>query len=251
MSPRRNVACTGGGDAYIESKVHAEKLFRRLTGEIGVPAVVVRLANVIGAGSPIFVAGIAQRIAEGRPVGYSDGYSNATHVQNIAAYVGHLLRATDEDLKTHGPYHHMVELSDRRWSEIIGTIAEVVGRAPVYLDDPHAATRRAVRRTAMSLAKRAYKTRLGGFARAAFALRPPPAFLTRITSAAAGNDPVAQRGSLPPGDAQFLRILSLGVRMQPHTLAGWTPPVTFASAMEEITRWLHDAGYALDADVAR
>jgi nucleoside-diphosphate-sugar epimerase len=238
------------GDTYVESKIHAEKLFARMTDAMGMPPVVVRLSNVIGPGSPIFVAGIAQRIAEGRPVGYSpDGFSNATHVANIADYVGRLLDATDEELRAHGPYHHMSEYSNRRWSEIVGRMADVVGRAPVYLDAPAQRTREDLRGTAMGLAKRAYKTRLGGVARAAFALRPPPEFLSRIASAGSGE--TAAPGTPPPDDDQFLRILSLPVRMQPHTLPGWTPPLAFAPAMEEIERWLRGAGYSLEPDVAR
>lgn len=239
------------GDTYVESKIHAEKLFARMTDDMRLPPAIVRLSNVIGPGSPIFVAGIAQRIAEGRPVGYSpDGFSNTTHVANIADYVGRLLSATNDELRAHGPYHHMSEYSDRRWSEIAGAVAGVVGRAPVYLDAPARKTREDLRGTAMGLAKRAYKTKLGGVARAAFALRPPPAFLSRIASAGSG-DAGSAPGTPPPEDDQFLRILSLGTRMHPHTLPGWTPPLAFATAMEEIERWLRDAGYSLEPDLAR
>lgn len=252
VSPPPRRASMRLGDTYVESKIHAEKLFGRLTAEMGLPPVVVRLSNVIGPGSPIFVAGIAQRIAEGRPVGYAPhGFSNTTHVANIADYVGWLLRAGDADLTNHGAYHHLSEFSDRRWSEIVGAMAEVVGRAPVYLGEPPAKAERDVRATVLGLGKRAYKTRLGGLARVAFALRPPPAFLSRLASTGSAADAMSNGGSRRPEDDQFLKILSLAVRFRSHTLPGWTPTESFATALQDIERWLRDAGYSLEPGPAR
>ena len=60
-------------DLYAESKVHAEHLIEGLRGSAGGELAILRLGNVIGPGSPIWVAGLAQRIMEVKPVGIRGG----------------------------------------------------------------------------------------------------------------------------------------------------------------------------------
>src|SRR5262249_9618562 len=91
-------------DPYIESKIYAERLLLRAAARGSDDLAIVRLGNVIGPAAPIWIASLAQRILEARPVGYTSGlgYANATSIDNVGSYICELVRCPSSDLADMG-----------------------------------------------------------------------------------------------------------------------------------------------------
>jgi nucleoside-diphosphate-sugar epimerase len=120
-------------DAYIEGKILAENRLIARTEGTGIVPIVLRLGNVIGAGSPAWMAEICQRMLECRPVGYigRDGFCNATHPRNVGSYVEQLVRCSDATLRAAGTFHHLAELANERWSDVIEAVSASTGLSAI------------------------------------------------------------------------------------------------------------------------
>ena len=67
--PRPVRAVRRDGDMYVESKVHAELLLEELQSSARYRLDIVRPGNIVGEGSPVWTASLAQRLLDGSPVG--------------------------------------------------------------------------------------------------------------------------------------------------------------------------------------
>jgi nucleoside-diphosphate-sugar epimerase len=237
-------------DLYAESKVHAEHLIEDLRGSAGGELAILRLGNVIGPGSPIWVAGLAQRIMEVKPVAYEgeDGFSNATHVDNIADYIAHLLGQPQGRLRDFGVYHHLAEFSSRRWSELLDALSAGVGYAwtTVTRESEPAPSRQPVKRALKSM----YTTHAGTYVRRAWGVLPESQALERLFAGMRDPRPPTlrtERDFVQEALALF-EVLSCPREFRPKTIAGWTPPLDAHAADDTIGDWLRGMGYSLRLD---
>jgi nucleoside-diphosphate-sugar epimerase len=237
------------GDPYVESKVHAEHLLEELQRRAGYELEIVRLGNVVGEGSPVWTANLAQRLLDGRPVAVlgRDGFSNAAVAANIAHYLGHLLEAPAGVRHAVGRYHHFADLSALRWSVIIDRFAEAVGVGPVLARRVPASVRPSLRPAVAGTVKKLYSGPLGSLTRRSLARVNADAtidaamFATKTALAAAREaDPFES-----PQDRDLLAILSSEHEFRSHVLPGWTPPVQADEALERMARWIVEAGFSV------
>ena len=234
-------------DLYGETKLRAEhmseQIGKRLDGELAI----VRLGNVIGPGSPLFVANLAQQMLEARPLGYEDGdgASNATDVENIADYVAHLVAAPPGALPDFGTYHHLAEFSAHPWPELLDEISAEIGLP--WLRTPRPGPAEASDVPVLKRAvKKVYLTETGGrLARTAVGLLPER-FEQMSERLRAPQPP----GLLRPAGAEPstgpIDVLSNPHQFRSHLVAGWQPPVEFEASMAGIRRWLADNGYVFE-----
>jgi nucleoside-diphosphate-sugar epimerase len=229
---------------YVETKILAEhELLRRVSPPIRLG--IIRLGNVIGPGSR-WTAGLAQRILEGKTVGYEDrdGFSNATYVENVADYIRRLVQEPEYKLDKFGAYHHLAEFSGRSWRELLERMAtDMSGVAGLVLSHSTSPSSSATS-SLTQLGKRAYRGRMGGYVRRMLGLFPHVEWLDTWTARARAYSPP---GELRPrvSDRQVLETLSLPRRVQSHVIPGWEPPVTFVEACDTIGAWLKESGYTL------
>jgi nucleoside-diphosphate-sugar epimerase len=233
-------------DLYGETKLQAEHLGERISSRLGFELAIVRLGNVIGPGSPLFVADLAQQMLEARPLGYEneDGPSNCTHVENIADYVAELIGAPSAALEAFGHYHHLAEFSDHPWSEILDAISAEIGLPWIRTSRPEAAASAgpALKR----ILKRLYLTDTGGrMTRAALGVLPESA--ERI---AAGMRTPLPPGLLRPAGAEPSRgpidVLSNPHRFRSHVFGEWRAPLELEPALAGIRSWLAETGYVFE-----
>lgn len=243
-------------DPYVETKVYAEQLLAKASRHGGYDLAIVRLGNVIGPAAPNWVASLAQRMLDGKAVGYESrlGYANATYVDNVASYVCELVRRPPADLNEFGVYHHLAEFSAHSWREILDCIAGAVGNRYVLVDRGEDGGGSPAASIARAMLASLYRGRAGGYARAVMervdprrgAVGQAVLRLSDLKRTARLAPP-----ELGPSDAQICSILSAQVRFESRTLPGWHPPVSFDEARTAIADWLTSAGYALDAAGAR
>jgi len=234
-------------DLYAESKLHAEHLVENFGAEPPCEVAIVRLGNVLGAGSPIWTAGLAQQIIEGIPLGYRgrDGHSNATHVANVADYVVHLLSAPAGKLAEFGPYHHLAEFSSNRWSELLDPLSQTIGvRWTRTISSQPRGSGGPLPKRAF---KAAYRTRLGHRIRTVYGRLPDSRAVDRLASGLRMPGPPALRADdgLVEPDANLLAVLSAEHEFTSFTVPGWQPKVDFAEARREILEWVAASGYRL------
>lgn len=245
VPPRPAYVRWHAADPYIESKILAEhRLVRRAT-QRGLRTAIVRLGNVVGPGAPSWVAEPAQRILDDRPVGFEhrDGFSNATYVENVADYLAFVLGAPGERLDSFGPYHHLAELANHRWSEVIDLIARAMS---VEGDTTRAvAPQRRGGRVTM-LRSRVSGGRAGGYFRAALGVAGRWESVRRAVDRGRVR-PWELTRPLPvrPEDEGFLRIMSVPRRFPSHVMTPWTPKVDFQEAGRAIEDWVASAGYSV------
>jgi nucleoside-diphosphate-sugar epimerase len=238
-------------DLYTESKIDAERLIRKLSGEIGGDLAIVRLGNVIGPGSPNFVSRLGQRILEVEPVAYDGeaGFSNSTHVENAASYLAFLLAEPADALSDFGTYHHLAEFSSHRWPELLGVISDVVGHRWTTASRP----RRPPGKPPLPKRafKAAYRTSVGARLRPAAAVLPEGGFVDRaIGRLRSPAPPQLNRSGEFSWDANLLELLSAENEFRSHTLDGWKPQLDFDSACAGIADWLRRSDYSLKPDAS-
>jgi nucleoside-diphosphate-sugar epimerase len=234
------------GELYIESKVMDEHLMERLAKRLGCELAIVRLGNVIGPDSPLWVADLAQRVMELRPMVFEDApcFSNATHAENVADYVSHVLREPAGTIDDFGAYHHLAEFSGHRWPELLDVISDVVGHRWTAIRRPPPPPAKSA--LPKRIAKAAYRTSAGGYLRPALALLPP-----RIVDPVVGRIrdtmplDVGPAEEIGQQDAAMLEILSAAHEFRSWTLPGWKPRLDFATACSGISEWLRASGYDL------
>lgn len=251
--PRPGPAPRVSGDSYFELKGDAERrLLHRARSAPYVPAII-RPGNILGPGSPAWVAGPAQRMLAGKPVALvgKDGFSNATYVRNLADYLAHAAASPVAELRDFGAYHHVAEFSGIRWSRWFEAFAETVGVAPVYAEALPAATGGGRLSSLAGWAARAYRGGpLGVWMRRLLGRLPSDElggrmFLRLKTGLAAA---AVRRGQpADAGDAHYLTIVSAEHEFRSHTLKTWTPPVDLPAALADMRRSLADDGFALGA----
>ncbi len=247
--PRPMRAVRRVGDSYIESKADAELLLEDLRSDAEYSLDIVRLGNIVGEGAPGWTASLAQRLVDGRPVGVTDrdGYSNAAFAPNIAAYLGFLATSPLGVQHVEGIYHHFADLSELRWSEIIGRFAEAVGVSPVLATAAADATGSSLRPAIAGTLKKLYTGPVGRVAKRS---------LARVESVDAIDAAIfATKTALGAGsevdpfdlsrDSDLLAILSSEYEFRNHLAAGWTPPVNDVEAVDRMARWVVDAGFAI------
>jgi nucleoside-diphosphate-sugar epimerase len=234
-------------DPYAESKIYTEHLLERLAAQVKCDLAIVRLGNVIGPASPNWVAGVAQRIMEGKACGYQgeSGFSNATHVFNASSYLTHVLAQTRPSLADWGIYHHLAEFSSTRWPELLDCISDEIGREWTTASRPAASSGAA--RWSRNLLKSVYRKSAGGYMRAALSMLPESPTVDRVITLARESkrpDPgaMSEAGS---EDAHLLEVLSADQEFRSFVLPGWDAEVEFVSACSGIREWLRASGYSL------
>ena len=234
-------------DLYGESKLHAEHLIEKIAERASCELAIVRLGNVIGPGSPAWMATIAQRLLEVKPLAYegANGYSNATHVQNVGEYLAHLVDSPPGALSAHGTYHHLAEFSARRWPVLLDVISAEVGFPWTSVSRPPPAS------SGGSPVKRALKaanrTDAGRYLRAGLGLIPDPRALERFNSWVRSPVPpsVAPTGAVGAEDFALLEVLSTENEFPSHAIEGWSPTLGFEAACEGIAEWVRDSGFSI------
>lgn len=236
-------------DAYGESKLHAEHLVERLAGKQSCEAAIVRLGNVIGPGSPTWVAGIAQRLLEVKPVAYAgaSGFSNTTHVENIGDYVAHLVGRSEGALTAHGTYHHLAEFSSRRWPEFLDVMSAEVGFPWTSVSRPGPAWSGG--NPVTRALKAANRTGAGRYLRAGLGLIPDPRAIARLNRWVRSPAPpwVGPVDAVGGDDAGLLEALSAEHEFRSQTVDGWTPRLDFEAARAGIADWLRESGFSIRA----
>jgi nucleoside-diphosphate-sugar epimerase len=236
--------------AYTEAKIHAEHLLEKARARGGYSLSILRLGNVLGPASPLWVAGLAQRILEGKPtMPERPGFSNTTYVRNVAGYVERLLSEARDALEAFGYYHHLGELGEYSWGQVLGHLADGVGR-PCVMFPPPVERAGGLRDMTANALRRAYERRVGSYARLALVgvgrMKLTEKVLFRSREVIASSDAEPATAPLAPEDEGLRDLLSADSIFRPHTVEGWRPPVDFRSAMDEIRDWVARAGYALD-----
>ncbi len=232
---------------YAEQKIHAEHLMERLARKLGCEFTIVRLGNVIGPGAPIWVAGLAQRILELRPVGYTGeaGHSNATHVENTAAYLSHLIEHSTNESPGPGVYHHLAEFSSHRWPELLDVISAEVGCA--WTTAPRPGRQRAKPRRVRYALKAAYNGPAGAYVRAGWGMLPAWGPLDRMIAGTRDVQMPRLEGSAnDTSNADgYLKVFASAHEFRSATIEGWHPPLDFEAACAGIGDWLGTWGYRL------
>jgi nucleoside-diphosphate-sugar epimerase len=236
-------------DLYAESKLHAEHLLEGLARKLSCELAIVRLGNVIGPGSPLWVAELAQRIMEVKPAGYEreEGFSNTTHVKNIADYIGYLIGRPAGALDRFGPYHHLAEFSSRRWPELLDVMSAEVGYPWTTVGRPQD-SRPSIHPVKRAL-KAANRTPAGRYLRAGSGWLPDSRALDRLNAWARGPTlpQLGARDQVGAEDVVLLEVLSSEHEFRSRTMDGWRPTLDFPSACGEIADWLRSAGYSVKA----
>jgi nucleoside-diphosphate-sugar epimerase len=238
-------------DPYVETKTLAEHRLVDATSKAGKKLAIVRLGNVIGPGSPAWVAGLAQRTLEGRPVAYEgrDGFSNATYVDNVADYLRFLVAEPGAILDAFGAYHHLAEFSSHRWGELREAIAAATGAGRDVVVESAAGSEGSDGSTVQALRSRARRGRTGGYLRAFFGAASRSRWVREaVARGRASVWEVTRPMPLTADDEAFLRIMSVTREFRSHVIASWQPPVSFERAIAEIEEWLGSAGYSLRRD---
>lgn len=217
---------------YVECKLEmAEEVCRRY----GARADVIRLGHVWGPGSPAWTGRLASLLRSGEPTGVlgSDGWCNATDVENVASYLAFLLRSTPEPgpSESGARFHHLAELGHLRWSFWIDRLAAELGVAPVRLPASPAPVEKSGRLTARLLAGR----RSGSVARSIIRRLPEGA-----RSALRGLRPAVP--PLPPTsdrtDPTLLAHLSCPRRFLPQVESSWQPALSVEESWDAVAGWL-------------
>jgi nucleoside-diphosphate-sugar epimerase len=237
---------------YGESKLHAEHLMERLATKLDCELAIVRLGCVIGPGAPRWVAGIAQRIMEMKPVGYKGeaGYSNTAYVKNIASYVCHLIERPADGSPGPGVYHHLAEFSSRRWPELLDVYSAAIGcewtTAPRPAEDLSRPSR------VRGALKTVYSGRAGAYVRAGWGLLPAWDPLDRAIAGTreASKPRVGLSADDPASMDGVLDILASEHEFRSAIVGGWEPPHSFEMACAEITDWLGAWGFRLQREPA-
>lgn len=252
-APRPGPAPRLAGDSYFELKADAERRLLREAAGAGYVPVIVRPGNILGPSSPAWVAGPAQRILSGRPLGLAgrDGFSNATYVRNLADYIVHVAQTPATELAAFGNYHHVAEFSGTRWSVFFQLFAETVGTQPLYVDPWTGGARSRGLSSLAAWAAQAYRAgALGVWTRRALGLLPFAGLGDRMYLALKTR--LAGRGlreALRPEatDANYLMIVSAEHEFRSHLMPGWSPPVGLDQALAEMRSALASDGFALGA----
>jgi nucleoside-diphosphate-sugar epimerase len=237
-------------DLYAEQKLHAEHMIERLGRKLGREFGIVRLGNVIGPGSPIWVAGLGQRVMEVKPVGYEGerGFSNTTHVENVADYIAHLIGQPAGALPEFGPYHHLAEFSSHRWPELLDVISDAIGPAWTTVPRPQTSARRRAPSLKRILKAPYAATPADRHIRVGMGLLPEWEIFDRLIARVreppppeldAGGDRVGLE------DVGLLEVLSAAHEFASWTLEGWNPKLNFDSACAGIADWLRMSAYEL------
>jgi nucleoside-diphosphate-sugar epimerase len=240
-------------DAYVESKITAENRLRRAAGRSAWSTTILRLGNVVGAGSPLWVAGPADTILiEGGFDAYpANGYSNITDVRNTADYVGHVLDERSANAAGAVAFEHLAEFSDHRWPEYLEYVAAVLGvppprprgegagRAPSSL----VAAARGVLTSVRS-------SPLGPYLRLAGSV---PVIGPKYRARRKAATPPGGGTSAPaPSNAEAMRRKVFSQRrFETRVLPSWRPPVTWEECLGAVGQWLRDAGYPLEQPAVR
>jgi UDP-glucose 4-epimerase len=235
-------------DPYVESKIVAEHRLAKKAREAGRLLAIVRLGNVIGPGSPLWTAEVAQRILEDKPIGYQghEGFSNATYVENVADYLAFLLDVPAPTLAAFGEFHHLAEFARHRWTEVLDPIAAAMDAdggltlaAAPSLTGTDGSTLGALR-------QRASKGRAGGYLRAAFGVAGQWSWARKaVALGRAAVKDVTRPLPLAPEDEAFLQIMSVSREFSSHVVSPWQPKVDFDEARRQIREWVASAGYGL------
>jgi len=239
-------------DPYGESKIHSERLAEQLATRSSAELAIVRLGNVIGPGSPAWAAGIAQRLLEVKPVGYTgaNGYSNATHVENIGDYIETLVTRREGELAAHGVYHHLAEFSGRRWPELLNVISAEVGHPWTTVARPSepAAKGGPVKRAL----KAGNRSAAGRYMRAGLGRIPDERLLDRLNRWIRYVPPphLAAIDAIGGDDVGLLEVFSSEHEFRSRTVAGWAPNVDFDQACDGIARWVASSGFTIKPESA-
>lgn len=247
-SPKPVSVPVRSGDFYIETKARAEHLLLQLATESRYHLSIVRLGNVVGPGSAAWTASLAQRLLEAKPMPKTSGYSNATYVENVGAYLTHLSNTPKAELDRFGSYHHLTEFAHHSWDEFISVTEDTVGLKRVGVDGVGSASGGPFSHTVGAALKQAYRGRLGGYARTVLGRLPMQERLDAAFARVKELD--APEGHLhgpaiTSDDAIILGLLAGRVLIEPHMVPGWTPPISFVTALERISSWLQESGYAV------
>lgn len=236
-------------DSYIESKIHAEHYLGKLARKGSYALSILRLGNIIGPGAPNWIAGLAQRIFECKPVGFIEGfgYSNATYVHNIADYIIYLIEVPTKDLTKFGTFHHLAEFSDHSWEQIIKSISRTIGRD--YTQSYRLLPKKWSPQAIVISNLLARQNALGGYVRLVLDVLNDVGLADDVVDSIKTlkiilGDPKTYPG--PIEDESFLDILTEHHRFISHTLPLWHAPVPFSEALSSIEEWVRMAGYVIN-----
>jgi nucleoside-diphosphate-sugar epimerase len=231
-------------NAYVESKVAAERLLNEMQVKRGISLDIVRLGNVWGYASSNWATPLVHKLLTGRPVGVAGtaAHSNATDVANAASYLAFLLERREFEAGVR--YHHLAEFSAVSWNRWIGPLAEALRVDPVYADPaalnaPTSARSELAEAVSQLMPRQLYRAlaveRTSGSWTRTIVRRLPHAASARLKSsgAVAAKQPQYSRAeetflAIMAGQREFLSVLR----------PGWQPPVSQDESLEQVLRWL-------------
>lgn len=235
--------------AYVESKIQMEWLLaHQRPPDASVD--IVRLGNVWGPGSPLWTAGLIQRMLEDAPVGvrHIESISNATDVANAVDYLLWLIHKTPSNGLR---FHHLAELGSVSWQRLLEPIAAELRVIPRLIDDrPSLPTsifgelRATLRMIPLGGIARyiTFSRWAGSYARSV--LRNLPQRLQqKVDSAAREKHGREQSSGISVLDAGLLRLLSCQRRFETIVDREWSPPVSLQQSVARVLSWMRDVGY--------
>lgn len=251
VGPRLTAAPNVRGDAYMESKAYEERLLSRWGRASKYALSIVRLGNVVGPGAPAWVARLAQRVLEGRafPARSEFGASNSTCVQNTANYLAFVASTDPGALRAWGLYHHVAELADVGWSELLDGFTKVMGMDAMFLPPGwSAASLGGLAGDLVPVLRKLYRGRLGSWARSIARSLPARSLFDSVWERA--KELHAAVGHLAEPDVRdedraVFETLTCQVKLSSHTLPTWRPPVSREEALHGIAQWLVETGYSV------
>jgi nucleoside-diphosphate-sugar epimerase len=227
---------------YIESKIHFENILLEKFKNHEVH--VVRFGNVWGAKSKTWTVPLMNNVLYNQPTAIysSDGYCNATDVNNAANYL-FFLSNLERDKNIF--FHHLAEFYDVRWSHWLNMFSTLFQTEVVYyyskpfLGESHsmfADVKNAMSKTSpKKIMMDLYKSRLAGSYMRSLISKLPKSSLVSLEKKNTILIPKVEVDS-----TTFFTIMTCQVPFENVTFKEWTPKVNLDQSWNEVEKWIND-----------
>jgi|GEM_PF-3253699 nucleoside-diphosphate-sugar epimerase len=231
---------------YVQAKIELENiLFNKYSQKNNLT--ILRLGNVWGPASQTWTCTIANKLLFGKAVGVDgrDGYSNITDVANTTSYIQFLA----EKYNGSQIFHHLAELGNHRWSEMILPMSKRLGVPPLYerMHIPASPSYYGDFKNVFSeisflqLCKRIALTRTtGAIIRSAMSSIPIAVFEKSKRKFASK---ISSGHELSDEEKTFLSIMSTPVQFASSVSKDWIQPISMNDSINNVLQWMEEAGY--------
>jgi nucleoside-diphosphate-sugar epimerase len=231
--------------AYIETKIEMENLLHKAfpTNDLSI----VRLGNVIGAGSGGWTASVLNRLLFGKYVGVEgvNGYGNMTDVVNVADYLIFLMK----NMPSGKNIFHLAEFSNVKWNYVVSLMAGELKVQPLLSDKMPNIGNSLKQEVKQTIDFPSY----GNIYRKLMAHRIGGSYLRSLVRVMGrGQFSKVKKGelrclpataSLDSGDVTFLTVITAEKEFKSVVLANWQPQFSFEQSWQNVRKWMSDVGY--------